>query len=110
MRYRDIEEKAAHRLGARLSYKYTYYLEFDYSILDEFLFRKKNGSKDDITYSESYIMLDTETSKEHKPEFDSDGKQIAQNNHIVCWTISIRAFHTNICTLRGSRPSELIHC
>lgn len=110
MKYADIEKRAARKLAGRLDYTYCYYLEFDFSILKYILSRKKNGSKSDTTYSESYIMLDTETSKQHPTEYDKDGKAIPQDNHIVCWTISIRAFHTNICTLRGSKPSELMHC
>lgn len=110
MKYADIEKRAARKLAGRLDYIYCYYLEFDFTILKYILSRKKNGSKSDTTYSESYIMLDTETSKDHPTEYDRDGKAIPQDNHIVCWTISIRAFHTNICTLRGSKPSELMHC
>lgn len=110
MRYADIQKRAAGKLTGRLEYTYCYYLEFDFSILKYILSRKKNGSKSKLTYSEAYIMLDTETSKDHATEYDKDGKAIPQENHLVCWTISIRAFHTNICTLRGSKPSELTHC
>ena len=110
MRYSDIEARAFRKISGMLQYKYCYYLEFDFNILKYILKRKKNGSRSDITYSESYIMIDTETSKDHPTEYDKDGKAINQVNHICAWTISIRAFHFNICTLRGSRPSELVHC
>lgn len=110
MKYADIEKRQARKISGLLEYTYCYYLEFDFTILKYILSRKKNGSKNKITYSESYIMLDTETSKDHPTEYDKDGNAISQENHLVCWTISIRAFHTNICTLRGSKPSELLHC
>ena len=110
MRYSDIEARAARKIAPRLKYQYVYYLEYDYTILSEILTRKKNGSRSDTTYSESYIVFDTETSKDHKPEKGAFGRWKTQENHIVCWTITIRAFHTNLCTLRGSRPTELMHC
>ena len=110
MKFSKIEERAYRKICDRLLYKYCYYLEFDYTILSEILTRKKNGSNKDIRYSEAYIMFDTETSKDHPGEFDADGVSIPQENHICAWTLSIRAFHHNICTLRGSKPSEMIHC
>lgn len=109
MKYRDIEDRRARLLGSKLDYRYVYYLEYDYSILSNILCRKKNGSRSRLTYSEAYIMLDTESSKDHPIEYDKEGKAIPQMNHIVAFTCSIRAFHKNLCTLRGSRPSELVH-
>ena len=110
MNFRQMEERTARKLGARLEYKYCYYIEFDYSILNSILSRKKNGSRSDTTYSECYIAFDTETSKKHEPQKTYFGRYVPQENHICAWTISIRAFHRNICTLRGSRPSEIVHC
>lgn len=109
MKYSDIEDRRARLLGSKLDYQYVYYLEYDYSILSNILCRKKNGSRSRLTYSEAYIMLDTETSKDHETEYDKEGVAIPQINHIVAFTCSIRAFHKNLCTLRGSKPSELIH-
>lgn len=108
MRFSDIEARKARRLGSSLDYKYLYYQEWDYSILHNVISRKKNGSRSKLTYSECYIMLDTETSKDHSTEYDRDGKAINQVNHICAFTCSIRAFHKNIVTLRGSKPSEII--
>ena len=110
MKFAELEQKAAARLGERLKYQYCYYLEFDYSILSEILSRRKAGAHSDTRYSESYIMFDTETSKDHQPERGAFGRWIPQANHICAWTISIRAFHSTICTLRGTKPSELMHC
>lgn len=119
MRYSEIEKRRGRKLGPALNnYKMCYYLEYDYSFLGNILSRKKNGSRSPLTYSECYIMLDTETSKErptqYKEEYDSKKKvtikkAIPQINHICAFTCSIRAFHTNIVTLYGSRPSELVH-
>ena len=113
MRYSDIEARTKRRIikndPSYFNYKYCYYLNFDYSKLNKTLNRKKNGSRSKITYSETYIMFDTESSKDHFTEYDEDGKAITQENHICAWTISIRAFHENIVTLRGNKPSEAVH-
>lgn len=114
MKYTQIEARAKSRVIKNdpdfFKYRYIYYLNYDYSKLSYILSRKKNGSRSKLTYSEVYIMLDTETSKEHPTEYDKDGKAIPQENHICAWTLSIRAFHENIVTLRGNKPSEAIHC
>lgn len=36
--------------------------------------------------------------------------QTVKDNHICLWTISLRAFHQNICTLYGNKPSDMITC
>lgn len=109
MRYSDIELRRSRRVLRDHVYKYQYYIEYDYTFLNNILMRKQNGKKS-ATYAEVYIMLDTETSKGHEPVFDSDNKEIPQVNHICAFTVSIRAFHANIVTLRGSKPTEIIHC
>lgn len=113
MRYSEIEKRAKNRVMKNdpdfFKYRYVYYINFDYSKLSYILSRKKNGSRSKITYSETYIMFDTESSKDHFTEYDEDGKAITQENHICAWTISIRAFHDNIVTLRGNKPSEAVH-
>lgn len=37
-------------------------------------------------------------------------KKRINNNYVVAWTISIRAFNKNICTLWGRKPSEFVEC
>ena len=108
MKYSEIERRRGEKLASRLGYQYLYYQDWDYSILNNVMHRKKNGSRANITYSECYIMLDTETSKDHPIEYDGDGKALNQINHICAFTCSIRAFHRNIVTLRGSKPSEIV--
>lgn len=110
MKISTIEARAGRKIKGLLNYKYCYYLEYDYSILSNILHRKKNGSHSDKTYSLAYIMMDTESSKDHATEYDKKGMPIPQDNHLCAWTISIRAFKANLCTLRGSKPSELMHC
>lgn len=109
MRYSDIEARRARRVLRDFSYSYTYYINWDYSILSEILTRKKNGKKS-ATYSEAWIMIDTETSKEAEPTYTGSGQMRTQQNHVCAWTCSIRAFRINLCTLRGSKPTELVHC
>ena len=83
-------------------YEMKFYRDFNYKILDNIMYINKPGWQHQ-TYSDCIMMLDTETSKKYGPEFVAE-------NYVVAWTISIRAFHVNICTLYGNRPSECIEC
>ena len=71
--------------------------------------RRKRGSINDCI-----IMADTETSKAKVNEWYYDKKlrikYVPVDNYVVAWTLSIRAFDTNIVTLYGHRPSEFITC
>ena len=78
-----------------------FYKDFDYKILHSIMYVTKPGRGSE-RISDCIMMLDTESSK-------SDPDVIAEN-HLVAWTISIRAFHTNVCTLYGHRPTECIEC
>ena len=109
MRYTKYEEMRSRTVLRDHSYSFLYYLLWDYSFLDKCLSRKKNGKKSD-SYSEVYMMFDTETSKHHRPKKIEFGRWEKQSNHVCAWTLSIRAFNTNIVTLRGTKPSELTHC
>lgn len=88
-------------LDNNVPYKLLHWSEFDYSILKNILYRKKAGRGSNNTYNEVIIMIDTETSKK------TNG---TQNNHVVAWTISLRAFGRNIVTLYGHKPSSCIDC
>ena len=85
-----------------IGYSFLFYQNFNYEILDNILYIKKPG-RNSCTYSDCIIMLDTESSKK-----STDGS--IEENHIVAWTISIRAFHFNICTLYGNKPSQCMEC
>ena len=82
-------------------YRMCEWSTFNYGILGNILYRRRSGRGQNTTYNEAIIMADTETSK--KP--DNSG-----HNHVVAWTISIRAFDINICTLYGHKPSEFCQC
>lgn len=94
-------------------YKYCHYKRFDYDILKYIMYKKKGGSGDHSSFNDVIIMADTETSKKKPDEMYIEKgrtKWITGENHIVSWTISLRAFDTNICTLYGRKPSSLIRC
>jgi hypothetical protein len=52
------------------------------------------------TYNNCYIGADTETSK----------KEVSTENHIVAFSIAVRADHNNIICLYGNNPLEFIYC
>lgn len=81
-----------------LEYKMIYWEYFDYAVFDHIVIRKKHGMGKK-TYGDIIIMADTETSKSHDHDKIHD-------NHVVCWTLSARAFHNNIVTLYGRKPSD----
>ena len=58
-------------------------------------------SKKPELYNDCFVMCDTETSKKDK---------FPGPCHVVAWTISIRAFGDNLCTLYGSRPDTFCDC
>lgn len=82
-----------------LEYKMLHHNDFDYTILSHILCKTKSG-KNNTTYSDCFIMADTETSKKNPKEIGE--------NHVCAWTISIRSFDMNIVTLWGRKPSTLI--
>lgn len=83
-------------------YEMTRYDQYNYKQLS-FIKPIKRRCKDRTEiYNNIVCMFDTETSKK---QLD----QIAEN-HVVAFTVSIRAHGTNICTLYGHRPSECIDC
>ncbi len=101
MTVKELEERKAQRF-ARWHYTMKHYRRFDYDILSEMFYTMRPG-KDRSSYNEVIIMGDTETSKKRAGSVDFD-------NHIVAWTISIRAFNKNIVTLYGHDPREMVDC
>lgn len=97
--FRDIYKLRAAWFKSR-KYEYKFYNEFDYSVLRRIMWRRFRGMKDG-TINDVLIMADTETSKTGAAD---------DLNIIVAWTISLRAFGCNICTLYGRRPGEFIEC
>lgn len=93
--------KLRHDWLAAYGYHFQFYTDFDYSVLSKITWVHYRGyGEDHITMNDAIIMADTETSK----------KSISEHNHVVAWTISIRALHVNVCTLYGRKPSEYIDC
>lgn len=86
---------------------------YDYNLLDHIRCIKKAGRGDNSTFNDCIIMADTETSKKRKMEYAlKNGKKVIQayDNHVVAFTVSIRAYGMNIVTLFGHKPSELVEC
>ena len=81
-------------------YKMLHWTKFNYNVLNNIMYRRRTGRGQNKKYNDCIIMADTETSK----------KLNSEENHIVAWTISIRAFDMNLVTLYGQKPSEFCEC
>lgn len=81
-------------------YKMLHWDAFDYSIL-KYIKISKRSNKGADEYNDAWIMFDTETSKKKIQDLPAPC-------HVVAFTISIRAYHTNIVTLYGHDPRECI--
>lgn len=99
MTYKELYNYREEKIS-NISYKCMHWSEFDYSILKYICYRVRSGKGNKITYNDIIIMADTETSK--KPD--------NEENHIVAWTISARAFNKNLFTVYGHRPSSMMTC
>ena len=83
-------------------YIMCYWENYNYTFLQNIMYIYRSGRGDNSSYDDCIIMLDTETSKKYK-------RKIAEN-HVVAFTISIRAFDHNIVTLWGRRPDDCVKC
>lgn len=99
MRRETLYKNRLEYLNLHLPYKMTYFKNFDFSVLKNILWSKRAGRGSNATYNDAIIMADTETSKK-----DRSG---IHENHVVAWTVSIRAFDRNLVTLWGRKPSDL---
>jgi len=95
---KELRKEKLQFYNDNLPYKMTYYMDFDYSLLGEIQVKFRSGRGRKSSYNDVIIMADTETSK--KPDII--------DNHVVAWTISLRAYGRNLVTLYGNRPSELV--
>lgn len=85
-------------------YRMMFWDKFDYTILTRnIMYYKKKGKFQKGSFNDVIITADTETSKDAAAAHDE-----TLPNHVCAWTISIRAYHCNIVTLYGTRPSEFI--
>ena len=80
------------------SYKRCFYDHFPYEILDKIMYIQKPSKEDKRTFNDVIIMADTETSRKPKGE----------ENHVCAWSMAVRAYDQNLCTIWGHKPSEMI--
>ena len=107
----NLERVRSSWLHKNHTYKMVFYTDFKYKVLENIMFKLKRGKFKQGSYNDCIIMADTETSKHpEQMKYDEFGNCEPLPNHVVAWTISIRAFHMNIVTLYGTRPSEFIAC
>ena len=111
MRNADLIHKEYEKQIQALDYVYCHYKKINYNILKYIWNLRSSGMGDCRTMNDVIIMADTETSKKRADIFHPERKKNrweTHESHVVCWTISIRAYHHNICTLYGRKPSKLI--
>ena len=111
MRKTDLIRKSYEAAIHGIEYKMCHYKKFDYNILKNIYYLHTAGQGERTTYNDVIIMADTETSKKKPDIYDPKAKKNKYKtgpNHVVAWTISIRAFHHNIVTLYGRKPSRMI--
>lgn len=96
----EVYDKRKAFLNRFFPYVFVHYSLYNYGILRNIMTVRRAGAGSNSSYNRAIIMLDTETSKKDP--------SIRGENHIVAWTISIRAFDRNICTLWGHKPSTLV--
>lgn len=101
MTYKELYKLRTEWLQKHHKYTMTEYDKFDYTILNNIMYTRRSGRGNNDSWSDAIIMADTETSK--KSVLDGE-------NHIVAWTISIRAFGINIVTLWGQTPDSMMLC
>lgn len=110
MRAQDkIKEAYAQKINS-IEYSFVHYKQFDYNILKYIYYLYVPGMGRKTSYNDVIIMIDTETSKKQPDTVEmvkGKAKWTTSENHIVAWTISIRAFNHNIVTLYGRKPSKM---
>lgn len=110
-RQSDEKRKALEKKIRECEYIFCHYKKFNYELLRYINTIITAGQGRRLSYNDVIIMADTETSKKCPDELiQKNGKYTykTEQNHVVAWTISIRAFHHNICTLWGHKPSKMI--
>lgn len=99
MTVKELRELKATKYRGK--YERTYFKDYKYKNLNDIMYVRRAGRADNDTYADAVIMFDTETSK-------SKESIEPVENYVVAFTVSIRAYHENICTLYGNKPSELV--
>ena len=95
-----LNEMVAYKIEKLNSIKYFYtdLKHFDFSIL-KLLFSVR--SRKDEYYTDAVMSFDTETSKDIEATDQ-------QENHLVCWSFSLRVAGKNLFSIIGRKPSEFI--
>lgn len=101
--YKMIEDQRKRWFDKNVSYQMIFWNLWNYKILNKIMYKYKTGKGRTGSFNDVIIGADTETSK------NEQSKNIKEN-HIVAWTISIRAFNRNLVTLWGRTPSEMMKC
>lgn len=100
-------------------YNRCYYSLFNFDCLNVIKSYKKAG-RGNNTYNDCIIMFDTETSKQKNNEiytqkvkkndkYITEIKYNSVKNYIVAWSISIRCYNQNLCTVWGNNPKQLVN-
>lgn len=99
-------------ISKNIPYEFVHHSMFNYAILDNIMYTRRPGRGENKTYNDCIIMFDTETSRKKLSKSIQISKlpsgHKARENHVVAWTLTIRAFHINIVTLWGHKPSTLV--
>lgn len=92
-------------------YQFEYFENIDWEVLRYVRVLGRRGRGRTGTYNQCYIMADTETSKKpYTTPIYNEGKEIRRTteNHVVAWTVSVRAWGINLLTAWGRRPSDMV--
>ena len=113
MTLQEIEGRRRSYYDRFLPYRLQFYNDFDFGFLNHIVFKKRPIHGEEDTVNDVFIMGDTETSK--KPKIwkvveTSGNRTEVHEDHVVAWTISIRALDRNLVTLWGRTPSEMMDC
>ena len=113
MTLKEIEERRRSFFDRFVPYRLQFYTEFDYGLLNHLIYKKRPVRGEPDTVNDCFIMADTETSKKpcvYKVVDTKGNRTEVHENHVVAWSVAIRALGLNIVTLWGRRPSELMDC
>lgn len=100
---KQIEAERCERIKALTPYQFIHYSLYDFSILNNITASGYDYYLNKRKHANCFIMADTETSK-------GKTRAKAEPNHVVIWTISIRAMGFNWVTVWGNKPSDLCKC
>lgn len=97
---KQIEAERREKLQQAHTYQFLHYKLYNYDVLSLITASGYNNHYNKRKHANCFIMADTETSK-------GKTRAKAEPNHVVIWTISIRAMGFNWVTLWGNKPTEL---